>query len=151
MIEIPTEPQRSSGFFSSRRLLLWSMQSVTLYLTRYQYNSQDHTMEEWTRDDFLAYVLIYAAKADFAEGPKETEFIRDEVGDETYEAIHSEYEEDTDAERIGKIIDYVQGEEFDKEYANMLFHEITELFMSDGEFSLMEKNLRRALQRIISM
>jgi len=107
-------------------------------------------MEDWTRDEFLAYVLMFAAKADFSEGQEETEFIKDEVGEDIYDDIHEEIEEDNDAQRIAKILDYVNASDFDKEYADMLYHEISDLFMADGEFNTMEKNLRRVLKRILT-
>jgi hypothetical protein len=107
-------------------------------------------MEEWTRDEFLAYILIYAALADYTEGQEETDFIKAEIGESVYQEIKEEFDADSDMERINKIANYSSGEEFDKEYADMVMHEVTDLFLADGEYSLLEKNLRRALKHIIN-
>jgi hypothetical protein len=45
---------------------------------------------DWTREEFLAYVLLYAAHCDYFEDSAELNFILSKVDDKTFHRIHTE-------------------------------------------------------------
>jgi hypothetical protein len=106
--------------------------------------------QDWIREDFLCYVLLYAASADLVIGEEEEDYIKSQVGDEAYAAIKKEFDHDNDAQRIHKIMNFSEGEDFDKEYCDIVLNDIDDLFLSDGNYSHWEKNIARALKRLMN-
>lgn len=106
---------------------------------------------EWDRDQFLAYVLLYAAYADLELSENEEEFIQEQVGKVEYEEVKAEFLADTDKDRAYKIINFSQGEDFDHEYAQMVKNEMHDLFLADGEYTHWEKAIGRALTRLMNI
>lgn len=105
----------------------------------------------WNKEQFLAYVLLYAGYADLELSEEEEEYISAKVGEDQYNEIKSEFETDSDKERVDKILTFSAGEEFDSEYAKMVMNDIEDLFLSDGEFSHWENTIGRALRRLMNV
>lgn len=105
---------------------------------------------EMGKEEFLTYILLYAASVDLVITPEEEEFIKEQVGEDNYDTVKELYDADTDAMRISRIHDFSHGEEFDKEYAMMVKNEIIDLFQIDGDYSHWEKSIGRALTRLMN-
>ena len=103
----------------------------------------------WTENDFKAYIMLYCALADYYESPSETKLIKSLVGKKTYEGIHIEFDNDNDFERIQKIKNTAERFEFSSDKTDKLFSEIRKLFMADGDFSILEKNIYAGLKHLI--
>ena len=106
--------------------------------------------KEWKRKHFLCYVLLYAASADLIITPEEESYIKQQVGDKSFERVKGEFDQDNDVQRIKKIIAFSEDEDFDEEYSKIVLNDLEDLFLSDGVYSHWEKSIGRALKRLIN-
>ena len=60
----------------------------------------------WTRDEFIAYLLIYAAQINQIETEEEKEFIESRFDLKMLEKIYKEINNDNDYQRIQKVMVY---------------------------------------------
>ena len=104
---------------------------------------------EWTRAEFKAYLLSYAASANYFESEEEKEMIQSIVSDDVYKKIHRELARDNDYQSIQKILYNIKKFEYSKDELHHLVDDITKLFNADGEFDLLEDNMLHALKRLI--
>lgn len=103
---------------------------------------------DWSRDELKAYVLLYCAHADFVESTAEKKLIIDKVGKEKYEAIHKEFDKDNDYQSIQKIQATLDRFDYSKEEIDELFAEIKEIFLADGQYETLERNIEMVLQHL---
>lgn len=103
---------------------------------------------DWSRDELKAYVLLYCAHADIVESKAEKNMIIDKVGEEKYEVIHKEFDKDNDYQSIQKIQSTLDRFDYSKGEIEELFEEIKELFLADGEYETMERNIEMVLQHL---
>ena len=104
---------------------------------------------DWTREEFKAYILIYAAQSNFFEKEEEKEFIRSRVSGETYRKIHRELDNDNDYQSIQKILYNLEKFEYTRKETERLVKNIQKVFLADGEIDLLESNFYRALKRLL--
>jgi uncharacterized protein YihD (DUF1040 family) len=104
----------------------------------------------WTKEEFRAYILIYCANADFVESEEEKEMIKSKVSAETFKLVHKEFDGDSDFQRIQKIQFTAKELGYSKEEISSLIEELKELFMSDGTFDILEKNLLKGLMHLLN-
>ena len=102
----------------------------------------------WSEQEFEAYLLLFCSNADLEESEEERELILDKVGEDTYKRMHREFEKDNDYQRIQKIQSHIEHNEVSKDQVNAL---CKNLYSSDGDFNYMEKNIHRALKRILDL
>ncbi|CAM1351365.1 MULTISPECIES: hypothetical protein [Tenacibaculum] len=103
----------------------------------------------WSKEELHTYLFIYCINADFKETKEELEAISLRTNQETYKKMHKEFEKDNDYASIQKINKSLKKLNYGKEEVNKLFEEIKELFLSDGSYAILEKNLLRGLQRLL--
>ncbi len=105
---------------------------------------------DWTREEFKAYILLYAAMANYVETPEEKEFILSKVGKDAYKRMHKQIDVDNDFTAIQKIKKAYDacGYSGDEDLENLL-GELKALLHSDGEFDEMERNLLLWLDKIL--
>ncbi len=106
---------------------------------------------DWDKEQFLAYVLLYAAFADLQLDPSEEDYIQEKVGKSEYDEVKKEFIADSDKDKAYKIIAYSQGEDFDNEYVQMVLNDMDDLFLADGEYTHWEKAIKRALMRLMNL
>ena len=104
---------------------------------------------EWTRQEFKAYLLLYAAQSNYFESEEETDFIKEVVSGDEYKKIHREIDRDNDYQRIQKILANIERFNYSKEEIHVLVEDIQKLFLADGEIDLLESNFFHALKRLI--
>ncbi|MDX2362731.1 MAG: hypothetical protein QNK23_18115 [Crocinitomicaceae bacterium] len=104
---------------------------------------------DWTRAEFKAYLLLYAAQSNYFESEEETELIHSLVSDDAYKRIHREIDKDNDYQRIQKIIHNIEKFEYSKDEIHLLVNDIQKLFLADGQIDLLESNFYTALKRLI--
>ncbi len=105
-------------------------------------------MTTWTKEELLAYTLIWCANADFTENEDEIEHILSKVSTETYNHIHEEFEADNDQQSIDKIIATLARLEYSEAEKAQIFDDMKEIFGADGEIDVLEHNLSRGLKHI---
>ncbi len=106
-------------------------------------------MENWNYNEFLAFVLLYAANADFNESPRELKIIKNKVGEEAFEKAHEVYEEQNDYQHIEIITSYQDTYFADEASKQKLYREMEDVFMADHEFDTLERNELMMLKKII--
>ena len=104
---------------------------------------------DWTRDELVAYILLFAANADFKEDNKERNAIISKVDMQTFSDIHEEFDNDNDYQGIKKIKTSLEQHNYDKEDIEVIIADIKVLFFSDKEFNVLEQNMLRFLERIL--
>lgn len=104
---------------------------------------------DWTKREFKAYLLAYAAHANFFESEEEKEYIHKIVSDKQYDLIHRELAKDNDYRSIQKILYNLEKYNYTKDQIHELVHDIQELFMADGEYDLLESNFLMMLKKLI--
>ncbi|TVZ59765.1 hypothetical protein NA63_2301 [Flavobacteriaceae bacterium MAR_2010_105] len=103
----------------------------------------------WTKDELVAYVLLFAAHSNLTESNNEKNVIISKVDMKTFQKIHEEFEQDNDYKSIQKIIKALDAYNYSKDDLSMLFADIKILFFSDGEFDSLEQNMYRSLERLL--
>jgi|GEM_PF-1292159 len=65
-------------------------------------------LQGWKYKDYLAFLLLYAAKADLSINEKERKYMESRVGRTEYEKVLALFEELNDVERINVIVEFKQ-------------------------------------------
>ena len=102
----------------------------------------------WTKDELVAYILLFAAHSDFKEENHERNVIISKVDMQTFQKIHDEFSDDNDYQSIQKIESGLIHHKYSKSDKAVLLAEIKALFFSDGDFDITEKNMLLFLNKI---
>ena len=104
---------------------------------------------KWNYKEFCAFLLIYGANADMEITKEEEAMIKSKVDEATYQEIRSDFNDVSDYDIIQIILTY-KGLYFPTpERKNELLDMIKKEFYADGDFSVMEKNLLRLLEKLM--
>ncbi len=104
---------------------------------------------KFTKVELQTYILILCANVDSEETEEEVNFIKSKVGAETYERIAAEFKEDSEDERFQKIDDNIQMHDYSHMELSELRKEMYEIFFSDCDFKIMERNLNRIMDNML--
>ena len=102
----------------------------------------------WTKEEFKAYLLLYAAFADHVETEDEKAFILSRVDNVTYENIHKEFDADNDYRSIQKLLQAAKKYNYSINDIELLMEDIKALFMHDGIYTSYEHNLLTTLRML---
>lgn len=103
----------------------------------------------WTHNELKAYMLLYAAHADFEITSEEKDYIKSRVGIEKFTHIRREFEQDNDYQRIQKIQSTIKRFDYSDAEISKLFHSMNNLFLADGEMDIKEINIIRGFRRLL--
>ncbi|MCR9174112.1 MAG: hypothetical protein NXI10_16550 [bacterium] len=103
----------------------------------------------WTRKEFKAYLMMYAANANFFESEEEKELIHQIVSDATYKEIHREFDGDNDYQSIQKILYNIDKFDYSKKDLSKLMADIQRVFNADGKVDTLERNMLLALKHLV--
>jgi hypothetical protein len=103
----------------------------------------------WTKDQLVAYVLLFAAHSDFKEDNHERNVIISKVDMQTFQDIHDEFDLDNDYQSIQKIMTALKAHQYSKDDLDLLFADIKTLFFSDGDYDVTEQNLLLCLRKLL--
>ncbi len=103
----------------------------------------------WTKNELQAYILLYAAQANFIETEEEKRFILSKVDDEVFEKIKLEIKHDNDYQCIEKIQSNLKFHQYTQDDIENLLNDIKSVFYSDGTFDSIEKNMMMYLKKIL--
>jgi len=101
---------------------------------------------DWSKKEFKAYLMLYAANANFFESEEERDMIQGLLSDQAYKAIHREFEKDNDYQSIQKILHNIEKFDYSKE---ALIQDMKKVFNADGHMDLLEANMLRALKHLL--
>ena len=105
----------------------------------------------WTKDEFMAYLLIYAAQANQIETEEEKEFIESRFDLKMLKKIYKEINSDNDYQRIQKVMVYTYQENYLSQDLDHLLKEIKELLLCDGKFDATEQAFSHYLKKIFKI
>ena len=105
----------------------------------------------WTKDEFLAYLIIYAAQINQIETEEEKEFIKSRFDSKTLKKIYKEINSDNDYQRIQKVMVYTYQKNYLSHDLDHLLKEIKELLLGDGKFDATEQALYHYLKKIFKI
>ena len=105
----------------------------------------------WTKNEFLAYLLIYAAQINQIETEEEKEFIESRFDSKILKNIYKEINSDNDYQRIQKVMVYTYQENYLSQDLEDLLKEIKELLLCDGKFDATEQALYHYLKKIFKI
>lgn len=104
---------------------------------------------DWTREEFKAYLLLYAANANFFESEEEKETILSMVDSLIYKRIHKELDHDNDYQSIQKILHNIEKFNYSKDFLDVLIEDIQRVFDANGEHDILEDNMLIALKKLL--
>jgi hypothetical protein len=103
----------------------------------------------WTKNEFKAYILLYVANADYIVTKTEKDIICKLVSPKQYHKIYVEFDNDNDYQSIQKIQFNIKKFKYTNNQIDKLLIEIKELFLSDGNFDILEKSMFNLLKKIL--
>lgn len=106
-------------------------------------------LTKWNLNEFTTFLLIHASHADFDFSPEEETIIRSLLSEEDYDQINDEYENMSDYQRLETIISYKGLHYPTIAQKDEMMGRMVELFQADGDYSSIEKNLYRFLDRLL--
>ncbi len=102
---------------------------------------------EWTQNEFLAYLLLFAAHADNIFKAEEKRHIQSIIEPKVYTKMLAEFSKDNGYVQVQKIMNFQKENDFFS--IDTIVEQMKNLFDSDGEFHSMEQftlgNIRRLL------
>ncbi|MFD2917735.1 hypothetical protein [Psychroserpens luteus] len=108
------------------------------------------TNNNWTKQELVAYTLLYVAHSDLEETKKERHYILSRVDLKTYLHIKEEFDADNDYQSLNKIIEAVKHESTYNNNLDDLFADIKLMAFADGEVDQMELATYNVLKKILS-
>ena len=102
---------------------------------------------DYSLNDFLAYLMIYAADADFVITEEEEAHIRNVVGDNTYIQMLDLFDSHNDTETM-EFISALKQQYVNEASNESLLKIVKEVFLVDGYFAASEKALYEALKHL---
>ena len=111
----------------------------------------DNLKLTWTKDEFMAYMLIYASQINQIETEEEKELIQSRFDDQILKKIYKEINADNDYQRIQKIMVYTYQNNYTSQDLDDLLKEIKELLECDGRFDATEQALYFYLKKIFNI
>ncbi|AUC84075.1 hypothetical protein CW731_01660 [Polaribacter sp. ALD11] len=103
----------------------------------------------WTRKEFEAYVLLYAAHCNHVEDISEQNYIRTKIDEKTFHRIHTEVVVDSDEDNLNKIQHYMSENQFSQEEKDRLLRDVKQVFFADGSVDILEKKVFTILKKMI--
>jgi len=103
----------------------------------------------WTKQELKTYILLLCASADSKRSKDETRLIKSKIDSETFKKIKKEFSKDTEEESLKKVDEAIQLHEYSNLELNQLREDMHEIFNSDKDFGLAERNLDRILDNIL--
>lgn len=113
------------------------------------YQLKNNMIIEWTRTEFEAYVLLYAAQCNLLETEEERDYILSKVDEKTFNKVHTQIVFDREEDIIENIKEYLLMNKFSQEEKRNLINDIKEVFFADGTVDKMEKQIFVVLQKIL--
>lgn len=104
---------------------------------------------DWTYNEFLAYLLLYAANADFVVNEDEKEILFSKVKLEEYNHIRRAFEEGNDYDNLQTIISFREEYYNDEESVDKLLMDLKDIFLADHDYPSVERAIFIGLRRIL--
>ncbi|MCD4734505.1 MAG: TerB family tellurite resistance protein [Bacteroidales bacterium] len=104
-----------------------------------------------TYNEFLAYLLLYAANADFNIEKKELDIIHKVIDDQELEHVKKEFEHKNDAQRLEVIMENKKIHFDPVEDKQKLFTHLKDIFLADEQYLAVEKAVFLYLRKLLGL
>lgn len=110
----------------------------------------NESYKEWNFEDFISFLLYHAAMADFKFADEEKKLLLKHVSEEKLNQIKIFHKNNSDYENI-QVFMYCK-DKFctDSDAIQKVESAVKSMFDSDGEYNLLEKNMSRAIELLMS-
>ena len=105
----------------------------------------------WTKEEFKAFLLLYAAQTNFIETQEEIEYIESKLPDEIINKIRKEINKLNDYQKSEIIVNQIKSNEYVQSDLDEILLEIKELYKSDGVFDSLEKSMFSMLEKLLKV
>lgn len=107
------------------------------------------THPKWNREQFIAFLLLYAANIDAEFVPQERAYIQSIIEPEALEVVEQEFRRMSDFELLQVIRAYEGSFYPSSEHKDVILQRVQELFRADGVMSQEESNLLMMLKKLL--
>ena len=108
----------------------------------------NNNVEQWTKKEFLGYLMLYAANMDGNITQKEWQIIYAKVGQKTCEKILEQFAEDSEYECLQKILKYKEKHFNTADGTKEIVKEMTNVFFSDKKISNIEQHVLNMIEKL---
>jgi predicted AlkP superfamily phosphohydrolase/phosphomutase len=105
----------------------------------------------WTKEEFKAFLLLYAAQTNFIETQEEIEYIESRFPNEIINKIRKEINKLNDYQKSEIIVNQIKSNEYVQSDLDEILVEIKELYKSDGVFDSLEQSIFSMLNRLLKI
>jgi len=110
---------------------------------------QNQRTTDWSFEQFLAFLLIYASHADLEFSEEEKEQIKQIVSEDDFLELYAYFKRITDYQALQLILDHKDLYFPTTAEKQVLFDEMRKVFHADGDFSTLEKDLLLFLDKLM--
>jgi len=101
--------------------------------------------------EYLAYILLYAANADFETDKEELDIIRETVSKEEFRRIKKAFDETSDNERLRVIMHYRDAYISLLNDTSLVTNQFKSIFTADEKYSAVEKAVYIFLKKLLNL
>ena len=106
--------------------------------------------EKWTKKEFVAYLMLYAANIDGNITPAEQKIIYNKADLVTYEDVFTKFEADNDEICLQNILGYKQKFLNSPNEIKQIIDEIKDIFMENKKISNFEQQILYLIEKILT-
>ena len=105
----------------------------------------------WTKEEFKAFLLLFAAQTNFIETQEEIEYIESKFPNEIINRTRKEINKLNDYQKSEIIVNQIKSNEYVQSDLDEILLEIKELYKSDGVFDSLEQSMFSMLEKLLKV
>ena len=105
----------------------------------------------WTKEEFKAFLLLFAAQTNFIETQEEIEYIESKFPHEIINRTRKEINKLNDYQKSEIIVNQIKSNEYVQSDLDEILLEIKELYKSDGVFDSLEQSMFTMLEKLLKV
>ena len=105
----------------------------------------------WTKEEFKAFLLLFAAQTNFIETQEEIEYIESKFPNEIINRTRKEINKLNDYQKSEIIVNQIKSNEYVQSDLDGILLEIKELYKSDGVFDSLEQSMFSMLEKLLKV
>ena len=105
--------------------------------------------EQWTDDEMLVYLMLYAANMDGNITDKEQKIICSKVSQTVYEKVLEQFEAHSDSICLQNILGYKEKYLNTADDVNKILQWMMDIFMEDGKISNVEHRILHLTEKLL--
>lgn len=107
-------------------------------------------MAHWSYNEFLAFVLVYAANSDQKVVDKELDHLHDKFDVELVSRMQKEFNDLSDSQCVDRLLMYRESYFADQDSLDKLLEDVSAVYHADGKMVSEEKMALMMLKRILA-